>query len=176
MKVFGLYVEGVICQEELIDLVKDFFQGERNELFIQFQMLVKNRDQNRRQQSILCKATSELEYSKLKRHSYSYYSWDKFPVALAQGRTQLCQSVLNDEFISLPQGSDLFKFKIKNQYEDTLYQTEDQMTDADFKINNQRRTADILRAESQKIEAMNDTEKANYQMPREINCLRMSVI
>lgn len=71
--------------------------------------------------SVLCKATSELDYGKMTKHSFSYYTWDKYPVSLSQGRDELCRKVLNNKFISLPQGSDMFKFKIKNQYEDTLY-------------------------------------------------------
>jgi paired amphipathic helix protein Sin3a len=137
MKLFYLYIEGIICQDELFLLAEDiFFSKVTDETRLYFQTLIKNRDVNRRMNSILCKATSELEYAKLVRHSYSYYSWSKFPVALCQGRDDLCTSVLNDEYISLPQGSDMFKFKMKNQYEDTLYQLEDTMTDHDFKIGN----------------------------------------
>ena len=134
IKLFQLYLEGVICQEELFLLSEDIFPPQKvpEELFLQFKALVKNRDVSRRMNSLLCKATSDLDYGKMVKYSHSYYFWEKFPVSLCQGRDTLCRSVLNDRFISLPQGSDMFKFKIKNQYEDILYQLEDTMTHHDF--------------------------------------------
>jgi len=117
-------MEGVICQEELFLLSEDILTSDNRvceDLFINFKSLVKNRDVGRRMNSVLCKATSELEYAKMTKYSYSYYTWDKFPVSLCQGRDELCKQILNDKFISLPQGSEMFKSKIKNQYEDILY-------------------------------------------------------
>jgi len=117
IKVFHLYMEGVICQDELFLLSEDILTSSdlvNDELFTNFKNLIKNRDVGRRMNSVLCKATSELDYAKMTKYSFSYYSWDKFPVSLCQGRDELCKSVLNDKFISLPQGSELFKFKIKN--------------------------------------------------------------
>jgi histone deacetylase complex regulatory component SIN3 len=39
----------------------------------------------------------------------------------------LCKEVFNDDFSSLPTGSESFKFKTKNQYEDVLFRIEDEM-------------------------------------------------
>jgi|JI10StandDraft_1071094.scaffolds.fasta_scaffold761289_2 paired amphipathic helix protein Sin3a len=131
-------MEGVLCQDELFLLSEDIFTPEKvpEDLIMAFKVLVKNRDVGRKINSVLCKATSELEYAKMIKHSYSYYQWDGFPISLCQGRDALCMSVLNDKFISLPQGSEMFKFKVKNQYEEILYQLEDTMTHHDFQIGN----------------------------------------
>ena len=116
MKIFHLYMEGVICQDELFLLSEDILTADKvpDDLVLAFKMLVKNRDVGRKINSVLCKATSELEYAKMTKHSYSYYSWDLFPISLSQGRDDLCRTVLNDKYISLPQGSEMFKFKVKN--------------------------------------------------------------
>lgn len=65
-------------------------------------------------------------------------------------------SVLNDEVTSLPQGSEGFKFKFRNQYEDVLFRTEDDMYKIDFEINNFKKTMRVLQEEIEKIEKMSD--------------------
>lgn len=178
IKVFHLYMEGVICQEELFVLSDDILTPNRvpEEFYYAFKQLVKNRDVGRRMGSVLCKATSELEYGKMTKFSFSYYTWDKFPVSLCQGRDAIGREVLNDKYISLPQGSDMFKFKIKNQYEDILYQLEDTMTHHDFQIANQRRTLEVLNIEKLRIEALGDSGKQEYRLPKHFNSLRLQTI
>jgi histone deacetylase complex regulatory component SIN3 len=75
MRIFHLYMEGVICQDELFLLSEDICTSEKvpEELIMAFKVLVKNRDVGRKINSVLCKATSELEYAKMTKHSYSYY-------------------------------------------------------------------------------------------------------
>lgn len=61
---------------------------------------------------------------------------DGFPTPLSLGRDKLCTMVLNDNYTSLPQGSESFKFKAKNINEDNLFKIEDQMYDIDIQICN----------------------------------------
>lgn len=55
----------------------------------------------------------------------------------------------------MPQGSESFKFKYRNQYEDVLFKTEDEIYKNDFEISNYRMTMKILEEEKGKIDAMN---------------------
>jgi len=70
----------------------------------------------------------------------------------------------------------MFKFKVKNQYEEILYQLEDTMTHHDFQIGNQRRTLQILMHEKEKIEKLTEQEKYSYRLPKHVNCLRLQTI
>jgi histone deacetylase complex regulatory component SIN3 len=83
------------------------------------------------------------------------------------------KSILNEDYSSLPQGSENFKFKTKNQYEDVLFRVEDEMYRQDFELQNLRRTMEVLEQEKDAIEAMTDIEKSQYRIdPRKFNKLR----
>jgi histone deacetylase complex regulatory component SIN3 len=63
MRVFHLYTEGVLCQDELFLLSEEILTAEKvpEELILGFKVLVNNREVGRKINSVLCKATSELE-------------------------------------------------------------------------------------------------------------------
>lgn len=63
-------------------------------------------------------------------------------------------SIFNDVFTSLPQGSESFKFKYKNQYEDILFRTEDEMYKVDHEIENYLKTMKVLEEEKLKLDSM----------------------
>jgi histone deacetylase complex regulatory component SIN3 len=81
-----------------------------------------------------------------------------FPRSLCFGRTAdptyapLFKQVFNEDYSSLPQGSENFKFKIKNQYEEVLFRIEDEMYKVDFDLGNIKRTLDVLEEEVKRIE------------------------
>ena len=60
--------------------------------------------------------------------------------------------VFNDDYSSLPTGSESFKFKTKNQYEDVLFRLEDEMYKADYDIGNFLKTMTVLEEEKNKID------------------------
>jgi len=83
--------------------------------------MVMSRDLTRRHHNFLCKPLSEFETHYFRKISYSYFEMPKdFPRSLCFGRTadrtfaDLYKSVFNEDFSSLPQGSENFKFKTKN--------------------------------------------------------------
>ena len=82
--------------------------------------MIATRDNNRRHHNLLCKPFSEFDISHFKKISYSYYEMPSdFPRPLCLGRSRpdvakLCSEVFNEEYSSLPTGSESFKFKIKN--------------------------------------------------------------
>jgi histone deacetylase complex regulatory component SIN3 len=112
--------------------------------------MVSNRDNTRRHHNLLCKPFSEFDISHFKKISYSYYEMPSdFPKPICSGRNvksikALCKLVFNDDFSSLPTGSESFKFKTKNQYEDVLFRIEDEMYKADLEIGNIFSTIKIL--------------------------------
>jgi histone deacetylase complex regulatory component SIN3 len=102
-----------------------------------------------------------------------------FPRSLCFGRTAdsiyapLFKQVFNEDYSSLPQGSENFKFKIKNQYEEVLFKVEDEMYKLDYEIYQIKRTLDVLEIEAKRIEEMSDEQRLEYKLDdRKINNLR----
>lgn len=83
-----------------------------------------------------------------------------FPRPLCKGRfiypdiKQLCKEIFNEDYSSLPQGSESFKFKTKNQYEDALFKTEDDIYKMDYEIGNIFKTMKVLETEKNVIDNM----------------------
>jgi len=78
------------------------------------------------------KPISEIDTKELKKVSPSYYLLpSNFPVPICSGRDALCKAVMNDNYTSMPHGSENYKFKSKNPNEDILFRIEDeiQLTD-----------------------------------------------
>lgn len=137
MKAFYIYVEGVINQSELFILIADIVENE--ELLILMRNIIGSRDHSRRHHNLLCKPLSEFETHYFKKISYSYFKMPPdFPRSICFGRTseeglcELYKSIFNEDYSSLPQGSESFKFKMKNQYEDMLFKVEDEMYNIDY--------------------------------------------
>jgi len=73
-----------------------------------------------------------------------------FPRSLSLGRAtdpewaHLYKQVFNEDYSSLPQGSESFKFKTKNKAEEDLFKVEDEMYNLDFEIGALRREMEKL--------------------------------
>ena len=74
------------------------------------------------------------------------------------------KQVFNEDYSSLPQGSESFKFKTKNIYEDGLFRIEDEMYKFDFDLWNYSSTIKILESENAKIQSLSPAEIANYKV------------
>ncbi len=169
MKCFFCYVEGVFNHHELFTLVTPLFPSD--DLLHQLKSMVLSRDLTRRHHNYLCKPLSEFETHYFRKISYSYFEMPKdFPRSLCFGRTSdrslaaLYKAVFNEDYSSLPQGSENFKFKTKNQYEDVLFRVEDEMYKQDYELGNLKRTMDVLEREKSKIEAMGEGERGGYKL------------
>lgn len=82
--------------------------------------------------------------------------------------------MLNDVYTSLPQGSESFKFKFKNSYEEILFRVEDEIYKTDHEISNYEKTMKTLEEEKCKLDAMTPLERESYAIcPRRFNTLRL---
>lgn len=160
-------------------MIEDLFDKSNEELLVHFKTIVATRDNTRRHHNLLCKPFSEFDTSHFKKISYSYYEMPpEFPRPLCLGKQDLAfgalyRAVLNDDYSSLPQGSESFKFKTKNQYEEILFKTEDDMYKIDFEIGNIFNTLKVLQDEKEQLDRMNQTEKDSYKLnEKKFNNLR----
>lgn len=146
--------------------------------------MVAGRDLSRRHHNLLCKPLSEFEMHFFKKISYSYFEMPQnFPRTLCFARTAdkkyaaLYQSVFNEDYSSLPQGSESFKFKMKNANEEVLFRVEDEMYKIDYELGGLQYTMRVLEEEKNKIESMTDSEKLSYVLdPLKFNKLRKKMI
>jgi histone deacetylase complex regulatory component SIN3 len=87
------------------------------------------------------------------------------------------REVFNEDFSSLPQGSENFKFKTKNQYEEVLFRVEDEMYKQDYELGLLHRTMRVLEVETNIIEQMTEQERGQYKLdPQKFNRVRIRTI
>src|SRR3990167_2538098 len=150
LKCLGLFNNGIITElSELLVLVEDLF-SEYPEIYNQFKSLCFDKEQslqvsklirfreNDKESAHSIHSKDEIDYSTCKRYGPSYRLLPKeFIHPPSSGRTLLCDQVLNDEWVSLPTGSEEganFKSSRKNQYEEILFKCEDDRYELDMVI------------------------------------------
>lgn len=168
---------------EFFEVVTPLFDKTNEDLLNQFRTMIATRDNSRRHHNLLCKPFSEFDTSHFRKISYSYYEMPKdFPRPLCLGRQEwewrrLYKDVFNEDYSSLPQGSESFKFKNKNQYEDQLFKIEDEIYKMDFENGNIYKTLKVLEEEKAIIEKMSQQEKEQYKLEAgKFNKLRLKQI
>lgn len=89
-------------------------------------------------------------------------------VRICSGRDELCESVLNDEWVSHPTWASEdsgFIAHRKNSYEEILHRIEEERHDYDFNIEACNRTIQLLEPVAQQLMLMSDEERQNYTLP-----------
>lgn len=160
-------------QTELFNLISDIIENE--DLILLMKNIIGCRDHSRRHHNLLCKPLSEFETHYFKKISYSYFKMPQdFPRSICFGRkaddewAALFKAIFNEDYSSLPQGSESFKFKMKNQFEDMLFKVEDEMYNLDYEHAQAQRAMDVFGEEAKKIEVMTEEEKMEYTLPPHI--------
>lgn len=90
---------------------------------------------------------------------------------VCSGRDEMCQSVLNDEWVSHPTWASEdsgFIAHRKSIYEEILHRTEEERHDYDFNIEACLRTIQLLEPIAQQLNLMSVGERAQYVLPRGI--------
>lgn len=160
MKVFFLYSEGVFSQHEFLLLVTDFLGGNADDLITQLRAIASSRDQHRRTHNVLCKPISEHDTSKFEKVSPSYYKLpNNISRPICTARDDLCRAVLNNDYTSLPHGSESFKFKPKNINEEQLFKIEDEMYQCDNLLHNNAKTLEVFKQEFERIQKLTPEEQ-----------------
>ena len=83
------------------------------------------------------------------------------------GRDEMCNSVLNDEWISQPQFASEdagFLAHKKNMYEEALHRSEEERHEYDFHIEAIHRTIQVLEPLNNKIMQMHPDERASFKL------------
>jgi paired amphipathic helix protein Sin3a len=101
--------------------------------------------------------TTEIDFSQCRRCTPSYRALPhNYPRGKCSGRTGLCDSVLNNNWVSVPTGSEDFGVKNlrRNQYEEALFKCEDDRYEIDMVMDANRSTIRALEPIAQNIAAL----------------------
>lgn len=87
---------------------------------------------------------------------------------VCSGRDEMCQSVLNDEWVSHPTWASEdsgFIAHRKNLFEEILHRIEEERHDYDFNIEACTRTIQLMEPIAQQIQLMSEDERGKYALP-----------
>lgn len=93
----------------------------------------------------------------------------KYPEPICSERTELCNQVLNDEFVSVPAGSEESRdIQKKSQFDEIIFQCEDDRTELDIVIEQNESTIKFLAYYAEKIKN-NEDFTFNYEDMKDIH-------
>lgn len=164
VKVLDLFSEDTLSKKDLLTLVQNLLENGGEELFEDFKRLLSHRGDFELSGQDMWFATplSEIDFSQCRKCTPSYRALPKdFPKYVYSERSEEEASVLNDQWVSIPIGSEesySFKHMRKNQYEEALFKCEDDRFEIDMIIDSNVATIRILEPIAREIAAMRDLE------------------
>ena len=175
VKCLDLFCHEVISRNELLDLIKDLFLGGKNEaLFEQFTSVLTDHGviENPMEEVWFSMPLSEIDFSQCRKCTPSYRALPSgYPVPPCSERGTLEHSVLNDNWVSVPTGSEDFAFKNmrKNAYEEQLFKCEDDRFEIDMVIESNMAAIRLLEPLAKEIAALREastTGAVQYRLDR----------
>ena len=127
LKCLSLYVQEVFSATELALVLDDMFSSssEMKGLLEELKGYIGLREAQTKYSKNI--PMSEIDFSECEHMGVSYRSLPgDYPIPVCSGRTELCEQVLCDEWVSVPSGSEDFSYSNyrKNQYEESLFKCE----------------------------------------------------
>lgn len=176
LKCLSLYNNGILADVEMMVLVRDLLD-EYPEAYEEFKTYCDFDLERGSYQDVVepsrmvegFQGKNEIDFASCKRMGPSYRALpDDYIQPTCSGRTDDCQSVLNDIWVSMPTGSEdggTFKTSRKNQYEEVLFKCEDDRYELDMVLENNAAVVRVLTAILHQIVNTPRTELANFELP-----------
>jgi paired amphipathic helix protein Sin3a len=97
---------------------------------------------------------------------------------VCSGRTELCNEVLNDTWVSMPTGSEegTFKNLRKNQYEEMLFKCEDDRFELDLVIELNASTVKALEPLMKTINELTEEESQRFKLDTSLDSNNFTII
>lgn len=180
-----LFNQNIISKNELIELVTPFI-GKRPELIKFMKNLLgfndsshesqqsddTSRRTNLREDGIPAELSLQIDYATCKRLGISYRSLpDSYKRPTCTGRTPLCDSVLNDSWVSFPSWSSEDTSCVhskKSQYEEFIYRTEDERFELDIIIEVNKAALEALEFMQRKMSRMKKEELSKFRLDQSL--------
>ena len=149
LKCLGLYVQDVLTANELVTVLEDMMGApDVRDVFDELKLFLGIRDGPATKYRFNV-PISEIDFANCPHSGISYRSLPRdYPLPTCTGRTELCDQTLNDEWVSVPSGSEDFSYTHyrKNQYEESLFKCEDDRYELDMLIETNASTMRIMQA------------------------------
>lgn len=157
--IFDIILKGIISIEELAETLDDMFESKGLYLDKLLNML-SYRNAPRRQDTWLCKQPSRSFPPKSHINQGSYIKLpEDYPKVVCTGKEAEVAEELNNDWISVVTGSEHCSFKVmrKNQYEEQLFNCEDERFELDMAISSYAAAIEALeKIQSEAIAAHNE--------------------
>lgn len=167
LKCLELYSQEVLGREEMLSLIKNLF-GRHTDLVEEFDhMICAHGIQSNPKEVWPFIPLAETDLSQCRRATPSYRGLPaSYPIPPCSSRSKLERSVCNDEWVSVPTGSEDFSFKSmrKNQYEEALFKCEDERFEIDMVIAANTSTISVLEPLAREIDVLKDKEGADDKL------------
>ena len=162
----SLYNAKVFDQAELLTMVGDML-GENPDLYDEFKVINSFHAAAEFGNKLWAQLPiSEIDLSQCRRCTPSYRALPlNYPRAKCSGRTPLCKSVLNNNWVSVPTGSEDFGVKNlrRNQYEEALFKCEDDRYEIDMVMDANRSAIKALEPINAELSRLAETTEVKWQ-------------
>ena len=173
VKCLDLYSHDAISRRDMFLLVQELFGPSNVDLYDEFKALLSARSayDSSQQDMWFSIPLSEIDFSQCRRCTPSYRILPSdYPRPISSGREAHKESaVLNDEWVSIPIGSEestSFKQMRKNQYEESLFRSEDDRFDIDMVIDSNTSCIRLLEPIAEEIQHLKSLEDQEGGAPK----------
>lgn len=177
LKLLNIYTQDLISKNDLIRKIAQFI-GNDNELFSWFKMFIGYEELPKEIENIVYEK-HRVDLDLCEACGPSYKRLPKADTFMpCSGRDEMCWEVLNDEWVGHPVWASEesgFIAHRKNQYEETLFKTEEERHEYDFYIEANLRTIQTLEVINNRINAMTPEEKASFRLPEGLGATSMTI-
>jgi len=164
IKTLDMYAQEILSRNDMLGYVERLL-GKHKDLFEEFKGIINavgSPDAPTHDDSWHSVPLSEIDFSRCRRCSPSYRALPRdYPAPPCSERSTEEAKVLNDVWVSLPLGSEegnSFRHMRKNQYEETLFRTEDMRFEIDMCIDSNATTLQRLTKIYDELKFLSDNE------------------
>lgn len=158
-----MYAQEILSRSEMLQLVEDLF-GKLTDLFDEFKRILSasGSSEVHHDDTWYAVPLMEIDFTRCRKCTPSYRALPRdYPMVPCSERSEEEKSVLNNVWVSLPVGSEesyTFRHMRKNQYEETLFRTEDERFEIDMIIDSNLSTIRVLEPIVEEIEMLAEAE------------------
>ncbi len=180
IKALSLFNKQMVSRQALLEYAKDLFEN-LPDLMERFRRFCNNQAGIKPARSIAVPHFTEMDFGSLQRYGVSYRALPKmYRRGLCSGRSPQDQMVLNDTWVSVPTGREdeqvTFRGALKNQYEEVLFQCEDDRYELDLVVELNASTIRFLEPIRSQLAEMTDAELRAFKLKEPLDVLHQRSI
>ena len=187
VKHLDLFINDAITKKDFLAFAGEIFGAAGADQFAELKKLMNARAEyeGNGSDNLYAIPTSEIDFNQCRKCTPSYRALPKdYPKSVCTERSEMEQSVLNDEWITFPFSTEetyTFKHMAKNAYEEELFKCEEDRFEVDMIIDSNYCTIGILEPIAEEIaniktleergDANGNTPRFSLQLEKEISAL-----